>query len=567
MNEIEKILKENMEDYESLKRQALKFVHENQKELSKNYEYAGFCQDPLAERQLFAVVDVRKPGSELLLDMLKYLMQCHGGEYEVIACITGSFHLKKSPNITYVKEESRDYWRALAQSRFIFSNVILPGAFTKRQEQIYFNSMLGEMEVADTGEFISAAAREFLKTDYIYASSPKTAEENWLKKCFLGQVYDGKVLVVSQKQQKTTEGIGGLFSSIVSGISSKNVEMVSLRNGETKKKILILGSWKAEQQAKTVVQKLLESIDKNKYDILLYSGWLGGKSEVKEYLSFEKELPRIMGAGRMTLNQEDFLNYRMIEKNPAIYLENPTIRRYMKKLAKREWGRLFGNSSWDVVIMAGSTGYLPYYLAAEAPARMKVLVDLDFLPYVHEKYPARWRKSLTVFDRIYASADCQQLGGYGQENRLRIMRLPVLTADKPEQGQMEMVSYNGENYLVSENRRLQGERVSMKLVQKPVTGSILVNGELAPAEEQKEFLKQLAREHKLYVLGTQSAAYKTILPDAVVLDEYVQKELYLYPAAWEFFCAFSGYVGNPGLEDDVIEKLCKAFGVKKYLIK
>ncbi len=36
------------------------------------------------------------------------------------------------------------------------------------------------------------------------------------------------------------------------------------------------------------------------------------------------------------------------------------------------------------MIMAGSTGYLPYYLAAEAPAKMKVLVDLDFLLYIHE---------------------------------------------------------------------------------------------------------------------------------------------------------------------------------------
>ena len=45
---------------------------------------------------------------------------------------------------------------------------------------------------------------------------------------------------------------------------------------------------------------------------------------------------------------------------------------------------------------------------------MKVLVDLDFLPYIHEKYPARWRKALTVFDRIYAPADCQQLGDYGK---------------------------------------------------------------------------------------------------------------------------------------------------------
>ena len=31
----------------------------------------------------------------------------------------------------------------------------------------------------------------------------------------------------------------------------------------------------------------------------------------------------MMGAGRMTLSEEDFLNYRMIEKNPALYLENP----------------------------------------------------------------------------------------------------------------------------------------------------------------------------------------------------------------------------------------------------
>ena len=43
MNEIEKILKDNMEDYESVKRQALKFIHENKKELSKNYAYAEVC--------------------------------------------------------------------------------------------------------------------------------------------------------------------------------------------------------------------------------------------------------------------------------------------------------------------------------------------------------------------------------------------------------------------------------------------------------------------------------------------------------------------------------------------
>ena len=47
MNEIEKILKDNMEDYESVKRQALKFIHENKKELSKNYAYAEVCGNPV----------------------------------------------------------------------------------------------------------------------------------------------------------------------------------------------------------------------------------------------------------------------------------------------------------------------------------------------------------------------------------------------------------------------------------------------------------------------------------------------------------------------------------------
>ena len=53
MNEIEKILKDNMEDYESVKRQALKFIHENKKELSKNYAYAEVCGNPVDASHFF----------------------------------------------------------------------------------------------------------------------------------------------------------------------------------------------------------------------------------------------------------------------------------------------------------------------------------------------------------------------------------------------------------------------------------------------------------------------------------------------------------------------------------
>ena len=67
MNEIEKILKDNMEDYESVKRQALKFIHENKKELSKNYAYAEVCGNPVDASHFFFLIDEKKPGSDLLL--------------------------------------------------------------------------------------------------------------------------------------------------------------------------------------------------------------------------------------------------------------------------------------------------------------------------------------------------------------------------------------------------------------------------------------------------------------------------------------------------------------------
>ena len=43
----------------------------------------------------------------------------------------------------------------------------------------------------------------------------------------------------------------------------------------------------------------------------------------------------------------------------------------------------------------------------------------------------------------------------------------------------------------------------------------------------------------------------------------MKKELYLQPAAWEFFGAFESYVGNQALEYDALERICKTFGVKE----
>ena len=52
-NEIEKLLQENMEEYESASRQALKYLEENRAELEARYEYAGYLELPVKKDQIF----------------------------------------------------------------------------------------------------------------------------------------------------------------------------------------------------------------------------------------------------------------------------------------------------------------------------------------------------------------------------------------------------------------------------------------------------------------------------------------------------------------------------------
>ena len=573
MSKIEKILKENMEEYESARRSALGFIHENKKDLAKNYEYASKLTLPLEEEQAFFFIDEKKPGSELLKDMLKYLGVTDELSGGIIACIKDGRHVRTHSDVTWVKEGSPEYDKALATSEFIFSNAFLPVCFVKREGQVYFNAMLEvyEMDDLNTVEFISTVTREFLKTDYIYAPSKGAARKAWLEKSAVGRVYGGKVLVSDAKEGELAEF---LVNRVIDSLERTGVESISLREGAgrkkeepQKKKVLFISSWKGNQKNRSLVRKFLEGMDPEAYDVAIYSGCLNAKEDCREFLALLESVTKIMGNGRMVLTEEEFFIYRMIEKNPVTYLENEEVRSFVDERMRREWGRLFGRGSWDVVVWAGCDGYLPYYLAAGGTEKVpvKVLVDLDFLPYIREKHPTKWNRAVTVFHRIYAPADCLLLGNYGLENRLRVKRLPVLPADPPE-GEVETVSYNGLTYLICDKWNVRGDRTAMKLVEKPVSGSFLVNGDEPPSKEREEMLKQLEKNHKLYILGAQSRAYGNFLKDGVILDEYVRKELYLLPTAWEFFGAFDGYVGTSDLEEDVTGKICKAFHVAEIVL-
>lgn len=558
MSEIEKLLRENMEEYEAASRQAIKYVTENKKDLEPKYEYAGYLEKPVKENQIFFLWENKGAGWSLPKKILDYVQHTYGKEYTCICAPKGGVKL---PGGTSVKQDTPQYWEALACSKYIISSTVLPLAFVKRKEQIYFNTMSGayEAESLETTEGISVLAREMLKTDFSYAASKGEAETLWTEKTRIGKVWDG-VLLVSKKPEEDAGEIGEIILGKREADAAGKVERLNFRD-PGKKKILVITSWKAEREQKSVIRRLLKEIDKSRYEAVVMSAWANEPGTFRDFTdSVPGEAAKVMYRGRMILSEEDYRNYRIIEKNPDVYVKYGEIRRYVNGLMEREWGRALGSGGWDVCLLLGSMGYLQYYMAAGLGAKTKVLVDLDFLPYIREKYPSKWRVGVTVFDRIYAPSGCVSLSGYGMENRVRTMRLPVFPSEKPSDVP-ETVLFNGRSYLICDKWKDEDGKTGMKLVQLPVEGGVLVNGDMLPDEKRKETLQAIGKEHPVYVLGINAAGYTSFLPEAVVLDEFVRQGLYLLPSAWTFFGRLSGYLGDSRLDGDVLGDICRAYGV------
>ena len=85
----------------------------------------------------FFLIDEKKPGSDLLLEMLDYALKNYvsSEKASVTACIKGGFHLVKKTGVDYVKEESREYLEALSQAGYIIGNMVLPGSFVKKKHR------------------------------------------------------------------------------------------------------------------------------------------------------------------------------------------------------------------------------------------------------------------------------------------------------------------------------------------------------------------------------------------------------------------------------------------------
>ena len=82
MSEIEKILEQNMEEYESARRRAHKLVNGYRREISRTCEYAeALAKLPVNPDQIFFLWEKGSADGELIREMYEYVKQTYGKKY------------------------------------------------------------------------------------------------------------------------------------------------------------------------------------------------------------------------------------------------------------------------------------------------------------------------------------------------------------------------------------------------------------------------------------------------------------------------------------------------------
>lgn len=555
MREMDRYLKENIEDYESVKRSALKYIKENGEELKKRYPYSKELEKDIQENKILFVWDSKTGRSgELPYKMFQYVEHTYGKQYDCICCQKGSMKLTSGGNS--VKHDSPGFWEAAASAAYIVSSIPFPVAFVKRKGQKYFytGSQLWEKDNRMDVEGVSMLAREILKADYILAQDEKTAVKGLKEDTRLAGIYEGKVLVC----QDPEHAVGELTELLLGKEDgSQKVSVLSLRE-RARKKLLVLTSWKDSREHKFITRQLLNRLQEKDMDTVILSSWTADEEEFRDFVSGEDGLVRVMYRGRMTMDEEDFLFYRCMEKNPDVYKSCAPAKEHMDLLMEREWHRIWGSQTFDTCLVLGSQGYQQYYMAMTCPAKEKILVDLDFLPVLKEKDSGKWIKGLSLFDQIFYPAVIPGTGGYGMENQGKVRPLPVMIQQQQTNG--ELVELDGRKYLVCDSVKDKNNSMDVKLMLYPEDGSILVNADLAPDEAVKEKLNKV--KGRIYLLGPCAQSYRLFLKDAIVLDEYVRNILYLLPVAGFYWKQFKAYVPAADTKSDPLGEICRLFGVE-----
>ena len=558
MKEILTILKEEIRDYEAAARSAQKYLKENESEIRKRERYAKMLDCPVQEKQIFFCLDNSQKG-DFPEQLLHYLLHTEGDSYRYFCCCDKE---KKLPEgVIRVKEKSREFWEALATSRYIISSVFLPLTYVKREGQVYLQTMQSAYGQMEEIEALETLAREMWKADYILAPTEIRARELWLRKTHLGNFFCGNILVCPQPGQNLDALAGILLHQkrAEDFASSPEGGLLCLPGPfSQKKKILVLTSWKDSEEHKYQTRLVLKRLAELDYDTVVLSGQTKEPEIVQDFLTLPQPLAKAMYRGRMVVDEGESNAFRILEKHPDVYVKNKEVREYMNRLFEREWRRIWGWQHFDACLVLGSQGYQQYYMVMAADAEKKILIDLDFMPVIREKAPEVWRRALSLFDEIYTPAVLWKPAAYGVENQGNTRPLPYFAPERAKKA--AAVTLGQEKYLVCEEQGQGDAGLKVKLARLPEERSLLVNAELPLTQERKALLETLHGRPVCFV-GDCAASFQRYFGGGCCLEAYVKNILPLLPAAWDFFARFEGYYGDPALETDPFEEICRSLGV------
>lgn len=201
MDNIKEILEKNIENYDTEYHRLEEYIHKNAETFKDEMKYAGYLMEPIKEKQILFWCKGQKGCADVPRYIFDYWYQIYGKEYTYVWVVkTNKDRPEGLPEeVVFVKKNSSVYWEALACSKYLIGNVMLPGIFCKREEQIYINSMLGIDNFFQRRSYTGADAhslilKEMLKTDYLLSDSEWMAKEVYEKEYQLTGIYQGKII-------------------------------------------------------------------------------------------------------------------------------------------------------------------------------------------------------------------------------------------------------------------------------------------------------------------------------------------------------------------------------------
>lgn len=465
-----------------------------------------------------------------------YLYQKYGEKYAYIWVTKTNKDCPKDlpEDVIFVKKKSTAYWEALACSKYLVGDGLLPASYVKKENQVYVSAMSEERNLNNDRE-----TEDFDKASLVW-----------------------KEMLKADKQIGQEEEIETVAEKMLQGEYSEENRRKSLK--ENVKKVLLFTNWSGMREKRYSTAYAAELLEQRECDVTIMAR-RGNDYQNAEFAALPGTGKKILFSRRMVLSKEETFLLQIAEKHTSVFLKDEKLRSCVREMMRREWRRICGGGIFDCVIVAGRLS-LPVYLLFEAlEGTQKILIEDNALPKIRRDNPEEWEKMLSIFDKIYLLGDAVKRLDYGEENQGKLSCLPVI---KPEWGRdrdidvgrvMEM---DGRMYFIADCIKKGQCTKDYYFVELPEKGSCLIRAEKPLTAEKKEKLKQLEAEKPVYLFGDCAAEYKGFLKNPCVrMDVFSHRYLFMLPEAHQFFERLQSYCGDAEEEFDVIREVCKCYGV------